>query len=126
MSYGVHHWQHSYSVYQVHNCQVDIETILAGEWKAAIEACEAKQRELYESQYGYDPSMYGSEYNENWRGYPTDPGAYERNLSGDYGGVEWDGIAALSAECEEDKKRLCADVKPGDHRTHKCIFGHKK
>ena len=30
-------------------------------------------------------------------------------------------IPGISEECEADKKRLCADVKPGNHRTHTCL-----
>jgi hypothetical protein len=33
---------------------------------------------------------------------------------------------SLAQECEEDKKRLCADVKPGGGRTHQCILDKKE
>jgi hypothetical protein len=32
----------------------------------------------------------------------------------------------LAPECEEDKKRLCKDVKPGGGRTHQCILDNKE
>ena len=43
--------------------------------------------------------------------------------TGDEGawGGDWDGIAAISSSCEADKQRFCSDVRPGEHRTHKCL-----
>jgi hypothetical protein len=35
-------------------------------------------------------------------------------------------LNGLAPECEEDKKRLCKDVKPGGGRTHQCILDHKE
>jgi hypothetical protein len=42
-------------------------------------------------------------------------------------GAEWTpAMNGLAPECEEDKKRLCADVKPGGGRTHQCILDKKE
>ena len=36
------------------------------------------------------------------------------------------GRPGISDSCEEDRKRLCKDVKPGEGRTHKCMDSHFK
>jgi hypothetical protein len=48
--------------------------------------------------------------------------AYGQEYEGDgvWGG-DWDGIPSITGECEADKAKLCADVKPGGHRTHLCL-----
>jgi len=36
------------------------------------------------------------------------------------------GRPGLSEKCEDDRNRLCKDVKPGEGRTHKCMDSHYK
>ena len=36
------------------------------------------------------------------------------------------GRPGISETCDEDRKRLCNDVKPGEGRTHKCMDSHFK
>ena len=40
---------------------------------------------------------------------------------------EWTpAMNGLAPECEEDKKRLCSNIKPGGGRTHQCILDNKE
>jgi hypothetical protein len=40
------------------------------------------------------------------------------------GGGGGGSIMGLAPECEADKRRLCAGVQPGGHRTHACMAAH--
>eukprot|EP00937_MAST-01D_sp_MAST-1D-sp2_P006718 g6718.t1 len=48
-----------------------------------------------------------------------------RDASAAYSPNPWGGIPGVMQECEQDKKKLCAGVKPGGGRTHKCLEGMK-
>jgi hypothetical protein len=72
-------------------------------------------------------SLYASSHQDSW-GHPIRFGRGGDWGQEAYSGQEyWNPVHnGLAPECEGDKKRLCADVKPGGGRTHQCILDKKE
>lgn len=91
-SFAVHHWQHSWVGFGY----FEVDTINSTKLVADV---RAGRTTTLDQAYAY-----GQEYEGD----------------GVWGG-DWDGIPSITGECEADKAKLCADVKPGGHRTHLCL-----
>ena len=114
-SYATHHWSHTWLA-QIHDrCLVSFDEIARrGNWSKGVAACRKRLAEESSAVDPWSSLQYGVGQDVETGSYV----AYQEHL--------WDGILGITAECEPDKIKFCAKVKPGGHRTHTCLEAAKK
>ena len=87
--------------------------IVAGNWSSALAKCKVRAQML-ESNSVWQPASTTN--GDDWG--HGDTASWE---AASWDEAVWDGIPAISDECLRDKQKFCGKVRPGNHRTHKCL-----